>query len=51
MKIPRLSDKELNKWLKILGKRWIEQLYIDSKIYLTQKQLDYVIEYGKKEEK
>ena len=43
--MPRVSDRELKKWLGILGVQQIKKLYIDSKIYLTSKQVDYVIEY------
>lgn len=46
----KLSDRELNKWLGILGANEIQKLYIESKIYLTQAQLDYVIEYKKSKE-
>ena len=48
-KIPTLTDKELKKWLDIIGKKRMQYLYIESKIYLTQKQLDYVIEQGQYE--
>ena len=42
-KIPRLSDRELNKWIGILGVEKIKMLYVESKIYLTPSQLDGVI--------
>lgn len=47
MKTPRLSDKELIKWVGILGAEKIQWLYVESKIYLTQEQLDKVIELKK----
>lgn len=49
--IPRLSDKELTKWVGILGTEEIQWLYIKSKIYLTQQQLDRVIGMKKEEKK
>lgn len=41
----KVNDKELEKWLKILGGKKMVDLYVESKIYLTQKQLDRVIEF------
>ena len=45
--IPKVSDKELIKWVGILGTKQIQWLYVESKIYLTQQQLDKVIEMKK----
>lgn len=42
----KISDRELKKWLKILGSYKIKELYCESKIYLSKAQLDYVIEYS-----
>lgn len=43
MNIPKLTNKELEKWLKILGAEKILVLHIDRKINLTNKQLkDYI---------
>lgn len=50
-RIPRLSDKELIKWVGILGAERIQWLYVESKIYLTQQQLDKVIEMKKEDKK
>lgn len=47
--IPKLTEKELTKWLGILGAEKIKWLYIESKINLTQKQLDFIIEKSKSE--
>lgn len=44
MKVYRLNDKELIKWFNILGYQILVNLYIQGKIYLTQKQLDKLIE-------
>lgn len=43
MRIPKLSDKELKKWIGILGVEKIKWLYIESKIQLTSEQLDEII--------
>lgn len=53
VKPKKLTDKELDKWLEIIGPVRMEYLYIESKIYLTKEQLDRIIEYKKifKEEK
>ena len=42
-KLPRVSDKEIDKWTKILGVNRFIYLYIDGRIFLTSKQLDRVI--------
>lgn len=42
-----LSDRELNKFIIVLGVKRVKALYIESKIKLTSKQLDYLIEYGR----
>lgn len=42
-KIPKLNDRELNKWIGILGVEKIKWLYMESKIHLTSAQLDTVI--------
>ena len=47
-KTPKLTDSELLKWIDILGVMKIELLYIQSKIILTPKQLDKVIELSNK---
>lgn len=41
----RVSDRELKKLLKILGSKEIKRLFIYNKLNLSQKQLDYVINY------
>lgn len=41
----RFSDRELKKLLKILGSKEIKRLFIYNKLNLSQKQLDYVINY------
>lgn len=43
-KTPRLSDRELVKWIEILGAKEIEYLHIKDKIRLTSAQLDKVFE-------
>ena len=42
-KKPKLTDKELAKWLKILGDEEILLLHIDGKIALSDKQVDVVM--------
>lgn len=42
-KIPRLNDRELMKWVGILGVEKIKWLYMESKIHLTSAQLDTII--------
>ena len=37
--VPKLTNKELEKWIGILGTEAILVLVIDSKIHLTKKQL------------
>ena len=39
----RLSDKELLKWIDILGVNQMLNLYIDDRIKLSSKQLDMLI--------
>lgn len=46
MKPVRFTDKELEKVLLAFGKKVIINHYVANKIYLTQSQLDYVIEKG-----
>lgn len=41
-KIPSLSDKELNKFIEVLGKYKVEMLWVESKIKLTIQQLNYL---------
>lgn len=41
----RVSDRELKKLLRILGSKEIKRLFIYNKLNLSQKQLDYVINY------
>ena len=40
-----ISNKELNKMLKENGRRYTLTMYINHLIHLTQKQLDYVLNY------
>lgn len=39
----KVSDKELLKWIDILGVNTMLNLYIESKIRLTSKQIDMLI--------
>ena len=39
----RLNNKEVNKWIKILGAANFINLFIEGKINLTSSQLEYVI--------
>lgn len=48
-KVPTLTDKELKKWIGILGHKRIKYLFIYNKIKLTNSQLEYVIESDKNE--
>lgn len=41
--VPKVDDKELEKWTKILGAKEMIWLYVENKIVLTAKQLDMVI--------
>lgn len=41
----KLSDKELIKLIKIVGKTRCKYYWIEEKIALTNKQLDYLINY------
>lgn len=43
----KLSDRELHKFILVLGVQRVKTLYIESKIKLTSKQLDRLIEYGR----
>lgn len=43
-KVPTLSDRELIKWVGILGAEKIKWLYIKDDIRLTSEQLDKVLE-------
>lgn len=47
MKIPKLNNKELNKFIEVLGIQEVKYLYCYDKIKLTSEQLDYICEYGK----
>jgi len=47
----RINNKELIKWLKILGAKKFIDLHTTNKIYLTENQLDQVIEFREKGEK
>lgn len=48
-KIPTLTDKELLKWIDILGTYRMKELYFMNKINLSGEQLDKLIEIGRKE--
>ena len=48
-KIPTLTDKELLKWISILGTYRMKELYFMNKINLSGEQLDKLIEIGRKE--
>ena len=48
-KIPTLTDKELLKWISILGTYRMKELYFMNKINLSGDQLDKLIEIGRKE--
>lgn len=43
-KIPTLTDKELRKFIEILGKYQVKMLWVENKIKLTSKQLDLLCE-------
>lgn len=47
-KIPTLTDKEVNKILKIFGKEELVYRHIYNFVKLTSKQLDYVCSYDSK---
>ena len=40
---PKLTDRELAKWIKILGDEEILLLYLDGKLTLSSKQVDVVM--------
>ena len=46
-----IKNKELNKILRENGRDYVIMLYINRFIHLTNKQLEYILEYGKKEDK
>ena len=46
MKPVKFTDKEIEKLLLAFGKKILVNQYINGKIYLTQSQLDYIIENG-----
>ena len=48
-KIPTLTDKELIKWISILGSYRMKELYFSNKIQLSSKQVDLLIEISKEE--
>lgn len=48
MKPVKLSDKELEKFIKVLGVQQVKYLFCYDKIKLTSKQLDYLINYDKR---
>lgn len=48
-KVPSLSDKELVKWVGILGAEKIKWLWIKDDIRLSSEQLDKVLELQEKE--
>lgn len=50
MRIPKINNKELEKWCKILGTYRIKELYMTNKIQLTPEQINRLIELGKEEE-
>ena len=45
----KLTDKELIKWISILGSYRMKELYFMNKINLSKDQLDKLIEIGRKE--
>lgn len=49
MKAISLTDKELSKFIQVLGAYKVKLLWCESKIILTSSQLDYLIEVGKHE--
>ena len=46
-----IKNKELNKMLKNYGKTYVLNMYANRYIHMTQKQLDYVLNYKKGGEK
>lgn len=50
-KKPTVSDKEMIKWMKILGTNRFLWLYLDDKISLSSKQLDTLIAIKNESEK
>ena len=50
IKKEKVSDKEIEKWSRILGANKLIYLYIDDRIALTSKQLDKLIEIKNLEE-
>lgn len=51
MAIPKINNRELKKLIDSIGAYRVEELYFMSKLKLTSKQLDYVIERRRKDEK
>lgn len=41
---PRVSDKEMKKWAKIIGPKTLIDLYVEDRISLTSEQLDKLVE-------
>lgn len=50
MKTPKLNNKELNKFIEVLGVQEVKYLYCYDKIKLTSEQLTYLCEFGKEKE-
>lgn len=46
MKSVELNNKELNKFIKVLGTYKVKMLWCNGKIKLSSKQLDYLISLG-----
>lgn len=49
-RVPKLNQKELNKFIEVLGVKEVKYLYCDDKIKLTSQQLDYICNYGNEKE-
>lgn len=47
----KLTDKELNKFIKVLGAYRVKELFIQNKIQLTQGQLTYLCSIPNEERK
>ena len=50
MKTPKVTDKELIKWSKILGIYRIKELFIYGKIQLSGEQVDLLLKLEKEDE-
>lgn len=47
LKPVKLTDRELNKFILVLGTYKVKELFINSEIQLTDNQLDYLINFTK----